>query len=146
MAYVLTKNNDKLSLYSTPNLEGYKFNPKKEKTSISVNKVVVVNPKLVDNILSIKFQDKFKALLRYAQYVINDEDASSTDTAIVLDEVAMLKGILLNRYQKFLSKEKEMLFLQKLRIIENQIRSKEIAIKMSSFRSENETMRSGKSR
>ena len=88
MAYVLKKNEDKLSLYSTPDFEGYKFNPKKEKTLISVNKVVVVNPGLVDNILSIKFQDKFKALLKYAQYVINDEDASSTDTAIVLDEVA----------------------------------------------------------
>ena len=58
MAYVLKKNEDKLSLYSTPDFEGYKFNPKKEKTLISVNKVVVVNPVLVDNILSIKFQDK----------------------------------------------------------------------------------------
>ena len=106
----------------------------------------MVNPILVDNILSIKFQDKFKALLKYAQYVVNDEDASSTDTAIVLDEVAMLKGILLNRYQKFLSKEKEMLFLQKLRLIENQIRSKDIAIKMNSFRSQSDTMSSGKSR
>ena len=63
MAYVLTKNKDKLSLYSTPNLEGYKFNPKKAKTIISVNKVVVVNPNLVDNILSIKFQDKIFCIL-----------------------------------------------------------------------------------
>ena len=146
MAYVLTKNKDKLSLYSNLDLEGYKFNPKKEKTIISVNKVVVVNPILVDNILSIKFQDKFKALLKYASYVINDEDASSTDTAIVLDEVAMLKGILLNRYQKFLSKDKEMLFLEKLRLIENQIRSKDIAIKMNAFRNPQESMSSGKSR
>ena len=106
----------------------------------------MVNPILVDNILSIKFQDKFKALLKYAQYVVNDEDASSTDTAIVLDEVAMLKGILLNRYQKFLSKEKEMLFLEKLRLIENQIRSKDIAIKMNAFRTPQESMSSGKSR
>ena len=39
-----------------------------------------------------------------------------------------------------------MLFLQKLRLIENQIRSKDIAIKMSSFRSQSDTMSSGKSR
>ena len=79
-------------------------------------------------------------------YVINNEDATSTETAIVLDEVAMLKGILLNRYQKFLSKEKERLFLEKLRLIENQIRSKDFAIKMHSFRSETESMHTGKSR
>ena len=146
MAYILSKNNEKLSLYSTPNLEGCEFKPKKDKTIISVSKVIVVNQGLTDNILSIKFNDKFNALLKYALYVINNEDATSTDTAIVLDEVAMLKGILLNRYQKFLSKEKERLFLEKLRLIENQIRSKDFAIKMSSFRNESETMRSGKSR
>ncbi len=146
MAYILSKNNEKLSLYSTPHLEGCEFKPKKNKTIISVNKVLVVDKSLTDNILSIKFNDKFKALLKYAMYVINNEDATSTDTAIVLDEVAMLKGILLNRYQKFLSKEKERLFLEKLRLIENQIRSKDFAIKMSSFRNESETMRSGKSR
>lgn len=146
MAYILSKNNEKLSLYSTPHLEGCEFKPKKNKTIISVNKVLVVDKSLTDNILSIKFNDKFKALLKYAKYVINNEDATSTDTAIVLDEVAMLKGILLNRYQKFLSKEKERLFLEKLRLIENQIRSKDFAIKMHGFRSETESMHTGKSR
>lgn len=146
MAYILSKNDEKLSLYSTPNFEGCEFKPKKDKTIISVNKVLVVDKSLTDNILSIKFNDKFKALLKYAMYVINDEDATSTDTAIVLDEVAMLKGILLNRYQKFLSKEKERLFLEKLRLIENQIRSKDFAIKMHSFRSNPDSMHNGKSR
>lgn len=146
MAYILSKNDEKLSLYSTPNFEGCEFKPKKDKTIISVNKVLVVDKSLTDNILSIKFNDKFKTLLKYAMYVINDEDATSTDTAIVLDEVAMLKGILLNRYQKFLSKEKERLFLEKLRLIENQIRSKDFAIKMHSFRSNTESMHNGKSR
>lgn len=146
MAYILSKNDEKLSLYSTPNFEGCEFKPKKDKTIISVNKVLVVDKSLTDNILSIKFNDKFKTLLKYAMYVINDEDATSTDTAIVLDEVAMLKGILLNRYQKFLSKEKERLFLEKLRLIENQIRSKDFAIKMHSFRSDTESMHNGKSR
>lgn len=146
MAYILSKNDEKLSLYSTPNFEGCEFKPKKDKTIISVNKVLVVDKSLTDNILSIKFNDKFKTLLKYAMYVINDEDATSTDTAIVLDEVAMLKGILLNRYQKFLSKEKERLLLEKLRLIENQIRSKDFAIKMHSFRSDTESMHNGKSR
>ena len=128
MAYILSKNNEKLSLYSIPHLEGCEFKPKKNKTIISVNKVLVVDKSLTDNILSIKFNDKFKALLKYAMYVINNEDATSTDTAIVLDEVAMLKGILLNRYQKFLNQEKEELFLKKLRVLENELRLKQVMI------------------
>ena len=55
MAYILSKNNEKLSLYSTPHLEGCEFKPKKNKTIISVNKVLVVDKSLTDNILSIKF-------------------------------------------------------------------------------------------
>ena len=61
MAYILSKNNEKLSLYSTPHLEGCEFKPKNNKTIISVNKVLVVDKSLTDNILSIKFNDKFKA-------------------------------------------------------------------------------------
>ncbi len=146
MAYVLTKNNEKMALYSLPNMDGYSFSPRKNKTIISVNKVVVVNPVLVDNILSIKFNEKFRALLQMAQYVLNSDTDDTSGIAIALDEVSMLKGILLNRYQHFLSKEKEELFLQKLRIIENQLRSKEAAMRMNYYQIMEEEQSKGKSR
>ena len=146
MAYVLTKNNETMALYSLPSMDGYSFSPRKNKTIISVNKVVVVNPVLVDNILSIKFNEKFRALLQMAQYVLNSDTDDTSGIAIALDEVAMLKGILLNRYQHFLSKEKEELFLQKLRIIENQLRSKEVAMRTNYYQIMEEEQSKGKSR
>lgn len=130
MAYYLKKDDDgKKVLYSTNiDFKGYKFKPKKNKQLIKVSSVVVVDPKMINDILSIKFNQRFKKLMKIAKYVINDEDATSTDTALVLDEVALVKSILLNRYQKFLEQEKEELFLQKLRIVENQVRMKQVMI------------------
>ena len=145
--YLINKSHCDDSVVSIKELDGYTFKPKPGKGNyIKVNEVKIVDKVMIEKILSMKFDRAFKQLVALALRVINDEDASSTDTAIVLDEVAMLKGILLNRYQKFLSKEKEMLFLEKLRLIENQIRSKDIAIKMNAFRNPQESMSSGKSR
>lgn len=130
MSYVLTKNNEKVSLYSINIKNGYAFKPKNKANVLRVNKVIVLDPLLVDNILTIKFETRFKKLLKLVTFILNNEDATTGDTNLALDEVALLKSILLNRYQKFLSEEKELLFLQKLRILENNLRSKEFAINM----------------
>jgi len=128
MAYVLTKNDNKMNLYSINTIDGYSFKPKNKPNVLSVNKVIVLDPKLVDSILTVKFNSRFNKLLKLVTFILNNEDTSSSDTALALDEVALLKSILLNRYQKFLSQEKELLFLQKLRLIENKLRAKEIEI------------------
>ena len=52
---------------------------------------------------------------------------------IVLDEAVLIKQILENRYQKFLSHEKEELFLKKLRVIDNEMRIKQMAIKQKAM-------------
>jgi len=141
MSYVLTKNNEKLNLYSINIDNGYAFKPKNKPNVLSVNKVIVLDPKLVDNILTLKFEARFKKLLKLVTFILNNEDAASGETELALDEVALLKSILLNRYQKFLSEEKELLFLQKIRILENNLRSKEYAIKMQQQECEEDKVR-----
>ena len=79
--------------------------------------------------LSQKFNKSFKKVVALALQVINDEDSDEGNVAIVLGEVELVREILLNRYQKFLSYEKEQLFLKKLRLIENELRMKMVAIK-----------------
>lgn len=129
MAYLLKKNNDKKELFSTPkDFSGYTFKPKTNKKYLSVKEVTVVDPEIIDKILTKKFSNKFEELIILASKIINDDDSTNADTSLVLDEVAKVRGILLNRYQKFLSKEKEELFLQKLRLIENQLRLKQVIL------------------
>ena len=129
MAYILKQNSDKKELFSGDiDFTGYKFNSKRSKNIIKVSNVTVVDPKMINEILTIKFNRRFKKLLTLVSAVLNDTDATDADTALALDEVQLVKEILLNRYQRFLNQEKEELFLKKLRVLENELRLKQVMI------------------
>ncbi len=128
MNFYLHRENGKKEIFSSNNyFNGYEFNPKKNKTLIKVNHITVVDPKMIDSILTLKFNKRFNKLLKYVTYLLNESN-DDTGIAIALNEVEKLRGILLNRYQKFLNQEKEELFLKKLRIIENELRLKEVML------------------
>ena len=129
-SYLINKSHQDESVVSIRELEGYQFKPRSTKDSyIKVNQVTIVDRVMIDKILTMKFNKSFKKVVALALQVINDEDSDEGNVAIVLGEVELVREILLNRYQKFLSYEKEQLFLKKLRLIENELRMKMVAIK-----------------
>lgn len=143
--YLIKKKHQDESVVSIKELEGYTFKPRLTKDSyIKVNAVTIVDKVMIDKILTMKFNKSFKKVVQLALRVINDEDAADGDVSIVLGEVELVREILLNRYQKFLSYEKEQLFLKKLRLIENELRMKQVTIKRKAqlLEMENEKTRS----
>ena len=145
-SYVIRKKNKNNEIvYMEYSMPGYTFSPKKIVSYLNVKNINVIDNKMSDNILSIKFTERFNKLLKLVNLYLNDSDASDSDTSLVLDEVALIKGILLNKYQKYLNGEKEKLFLKKLRIVENEIKIKDLKIKENNFQFINQTEK-GKSR
>ena len=129
-SYLINKKHQDESVVSIKELEGYQFKPRATKDSyIKVDRVTIVDRVMIDKILTMKFNKSFKKVVALAMQVINDEDADDGDATIVLGEVELVREILLNRYQKFLNYEKEQLFLKKLRLIENELRMKQVTIK-----------------
>ena len=129
-SYVINKRHRDMEVFSIPSMEGYTFKPKAlSEDFIHVNKVNVVNHEMIDKILTRKFEKSFKRLVALSMRVLEEEEADEGDTTIVLGEVELVREILLNRYQKFIDKEKEELFLKKLRLIENELRMKQIKVK-----------------
>ena len=130
-SYLIKKNVQTNSIvYMQYDLAGYKFNPKKRGDSyIEVKEVTVINPNMIDNILSIKFNTQFNKLMALALKVVKDEDATEGDAQVVLGEVELIRQIITNRYQKFLKRSKEDMFLKKLRLIENEMRIKILCLK-----------------
>ena len=127
--YLINKSHRADSVVTIKELDGYTFKPKQGKGNyIKVNEVKIVDKVMIEKNLSMKFDKSFQQLVALALRVINDEDADETATELVLGEVELVRQILLERYHKYISKEKETLFLKKLRIIENEIRVKEIKI------------------
>ena len=144
-SYLINKRHKDECVVSIKGLEGYTFKPRLTKDSyIKVNAVTIVDRVMIDKILTMKFNKSFKKVVQLALRVINDEDADDGDVTIVLGEVELVREILLNRYQKFLNYEKEQLFLKKLRLIENELRMKQVTIKRKAqlLEMENEKTRS----
>ena len=129
--YKVAKNNNNINISSLDKLDGYDFSPRDKKSNIiKVTKVTLVDRKMIDIVLSLKFEKYFRRLATLALRVLEDDDSSDDSAAdIVLDEAKLVKEILENRYKKFLNYEKEQLFLKKIRIIENQLQMKKIEIK-----------------
>ena len=132
--YLINKKHRDDSVVSIHELDGYVFKPKPGNGNyIKVNELKIVDKVMIDKILSMKFDKSFKQVVALALRVINDEDADDAEAEIVLDEVELVRQVLLNRYQRFLSYEKEQLFLKKLRIIENEMRVKQVKIKQKAI-------------
>lgn len=105
--------------------KGYDFKPKIMSSLCEINKITIFNPSMIDIILSKKIEKQFKRVAAITYDVLSsDDDESASDAVIALDDVSKLRAIILNKYQKFLDKEKEKMYIKKLRILENQLRSK----------------------
>ena len=137
-SYLINKGHRDDRLIKMQISDGYKFKPKTNNQKyINVNEVTIVDKKMIDQILSLKFDKAFKRVVSMALTVINDDDADETAAEVVLGEVELVRQVLLNRYQRFISYEKEQLFLKKLRLIENEMRVKQVAIKQKAIYLEN---------
>lgn len=150
-SYLINKKHRDDSIINLKDVDGYTFKPKASKKGnesyIKVKEVKIVDKTMIDKILSMKFDKLFKQVVALALHVVNDDDATDSDTEMVLDEVELVREILLNRYQKFLRYEKEQLFLKKLRLIENEMRLKQVQIKQKAIYLEHqEQMNRGRSR
>ena len=128
-SYLVNRQHIDDSVVSIKELDGYTFKPKPNSNYMKVNSVTIFDRVMLDKILSMKFNKSFNRVVKLALHVINDEDATDDDCEIILGEVELVRQILLNRYQKFLNHEKEELFLKKLRLIENEMRMKQVQIK-----------------
>lgn len=129
--YILTKEAKTGEIiYMQYRLSGYNFRPRNiSRANISLEKITIIKPSIIDGILTQKVDKKISKIIRLVMYILNDEDGSTdpSDVMLALNEITKLRRILLNRYQDFITKENEELFLKKLRILENELRIKIIS-------------------
>ena len=130
--YLIKKNSQTGEIiYMKYKLDGYKFKPKnKSQVNLSLDAIMIVKPEMIDKILTMKVEKKLEKIIKLVMYLLNQEDgdASPSDMMLALNEVGKLRRIVLNKYQDYITQEKEMLFLKKLRILENELRIKSLSM------------------
>ena len=135
MASYLIKKDEKTNkiVYMEYEIKGYDFTPKSKKDSyIKINQVTIVNPSLIEKTLHMKFKKSFKKVASNALRVIENEESTSDDAMLCLNEIKRLAGILMNKYDKHLKKEITKEYLTKLLILEQELKMK-LMISMNNF-------------
>lgn len=112
-------------------LDGFHYKLKNN-NSLNIKEILIVNPQIINYLISYHFNKKYKKILESYMNALQEEssDESSNGLLIILDEIARLRSILIRKYHTFLTKKKEEQLLKKLKILENEIRSKIIDLRL----------------
>ena len=130
MEYVIyAKNKKSKVLYYKKDVDGLEIKPNSRSFSINVDKMLLTDPDLINEYISVRLEKKFKSIITKLYEILNDEDASENDTSMLLDETEKFKEIVNNKYARFLSIEKKREFLAKIILIEEELKKKYMEIK-----------------
>ncbi len=112
-------------------IKGFKYVPK-IKNKLRVSEMTIVNPEIIYALVAANFNKKYKKILELYLLILqnDDEDAAEGYLMRALDEIAKLRSIIIRKYEKLLKKRDIEKFLKRLKIIENELRSKIIDFKL----------------
>lgn len=120
MKYVIKKRN---KIYEVVELEypfkGFKFKTKND----DIKGITLINKKMINKVLTTKINNLFTRLLMIVNDAFNSDD-NPAGTSIALDEIAMVRNYINNKYAKYLEKEKEQLYIKKLDLLEEEMQFK----------------------
>lgn len=126
--FLVIKNKDSKTIkyFEYDKLNGYQVHPKsniKFSNAINVNKMIIINPSLIDKIIDRKIKHKFNSLINLLSFVYENEEASTPDgLELALNEAEKFRMEIINKYKKYLSEEKLSLMEKKLDILEDEIK------------------------
>ena len=125
MKYVIDKNNDDLKLmYYNVNMVGLNVNPKNEVPGLNIKakKVILIDNELTEEYIRKRVNRKIDKIIKFMLRILNDEGTTDDDTGMVLDEINRLKGIIINKYRKYMLDSDYKSTLTKLILIEDEFK------------------------
>lgn len=140
--YLYKKGEDKEIIYlDYDKLKGFEFNPKSKlkKDAISVNKMVIIKPSMIEKILRKKVKNKLNLYLKLIIKHIEDDDDDDGETLReALNDVTRYKSIVEYKYKKYLDKKFYNILLKKIAILEYEIKLKMVKAINNSYENDYE--------
>lgn len=126
--YLYKKGEDKEIIYlDYDKLKGFEFNPKKKlkKDAISVNKMIIIKPSMIEKILRKKIKNKLNLYLKLIIKHLEDESDDDGETLReALNDVTRYKSIVEYKYKKYLDKKYYEILMKKIAVLEYEIKLK----------------------
>lgn len=123
-------------------LKGFRITPKNQVKydGIVVNQMVLINPSFIETVLKKKIKRKLDQYLQYIMQVIamieNGEDEDGSLIEMVLNDLDRYRRTIMNRYREYLEKQYIDLVMEKIALLECELRKK--SVYLEPFREEKE--------
>lgn len=109
-------------------LNGYKLNPKNqvEYEGIMVNQLVLINSSFIEKILKKKIKRKLDLYLNLIIQTLGEEADGETGESLrhALNDLSRYRDIVEYKYQKYLDQKYVALLLQKIALLEHELKQK----------------------
>jgi hypothetical protein len=126
---VKRKNKNKKIVDFSYNNNGYEFKPNiKNSNLISISHLYLVNEDITNLVLKQKIMKEYRRLTAIMLSVLNDDDTTSSDAYMALNEVVRIKGILLKKYANYMKKNEFEKMLKRLTLVEENLKKRLIAL------------------
>lgn len=140
--YLHKKGNEKEIIYlDYDKLSGFEFNPKSKlkEDTISVNKMIIIKPSMIEKILRKKIKNKLNLYLKLIiKYIESDTDNDGDTLREALNDVTRYKSIVEYKYKKYLDKKYYEILMKKIEILEYELNLKLVNIFNYSYQDNNE--------
>ena len=124
-SYLIKRKSVKLKISKIKRVDGYTLNPNiKNAKMVSIESLSIENQKCADILLAKKIDKNFRKIMALYLRAMDNDDASSGDVAIALDEVERFKNLIAYKYQEYLSKELALKYLKRITLFEKNLQEK----------------------
>lgn len=126
--YVYKKGDDREIIHLDYNkLKGFNFSPKNniKYNGITVNKVVIIKPSMIEKVLRKKIKHKLDLYLKLIiKFLEEDDDANGETFREALNDLTRYKNIIEYKYKKYLDEKYLKILLKKITILEYELNLK----------------------
>ncbi len=134
-------------------MHGFDVKPKNDITienMINVEKMVVINPSLIEKLVDKKCKRTLEKILKMTSIIYNEEDDDDGEEGLnlILNEIQKFRQLLKNKYNEYMKEKEYKILLKKLEIIENEVKLRRLTlnIKKDKKLEEQKTEKKGKGR
>ncbi len=108
-------------------IDGFRVKPKKTinfEDMINVNEMIVINPSLIQKLISKKCTRSFDKILKMMSVVSEDEDDGDTGYMLVHDQLERFKMLLMNKYKAYMEELEYETTLKKIELLEQEVEAR----------------------
>ena len=129
--FVVTKdeNTQTITYKEYDSLKGYDFKPKNKLSKediINVDEMVIINPSLIEKLISKKCKKTLERILKLISFIYDDDETGEESVTLALNEIAKFKELLDTKYKEYMKEKEYKLMLKKLEILENEVKLRKL--------------------